>query len=201
MIADKKNINDWKKFFKEYGHLRNFDLAILADVSIECIRNWKVRCGLAVKSAKNPFNSTYRPPKVQVEVVPPEVWMNKEWFYQKYVVEGIGTNVLARMINRAKETTFGHIRRYGFKPKPLNERCKSKNPCCTYQWLYEHYEIYNFSIRKCAKLANVCESTIVNWLACHKIYIKSLSEAYSGEHGSGFGRQSNLHDYRKPVNK
>lgn len=197
ILPNPKNLKSLQVFFRDYGHLKNSDLAILANTSSSTIRRWKRRCNVANYAEGWGSNKAFRPfqgtkaSKVEVVVVPPEVWNNRDWFYQKYVVERLGIPLISRMINRDKNIVLCRFERFNIKTRSYAEASKSKNPCCTYEWLYEHYEIYGMSLEKCAALANVNPYTIYNWLAKFKIYIRNHNECMAGERNPGYGKPNN----------
>jgi transposase-like protein len=169
---------------------------MLAGTSTTTIKEWRRKCG--IKAPNNgwgsnqptrPFVGTKLEPKVY-EIVPKEIWDNPGWFYQKYVVEELGVHALAKMIDRDIKIVLSRLKRFGIQTRTTQEAVKSKNKCCTREWLEEHYVIYGYSLRKCAELAGVNRYTIYNWLVKYNIYIRDRYDAVSGELGPSYGRKN-----------
>ena len=207
-MLDPNNINALKKFFEENPSLSTYELAVIAGKSPSTIRNWKRKCGLALKESPFPKGREYT--RRQVDSVEDQgIWDTKEWFNQKYAVEGLGIPTIAKMINKSVSLVAARLKRYEIQTRSHSEAVKSINDCCNEEWLYFHYASRDqyvdwctknakqvkaeggqaLSLAKCAKLANVVPYTIYNWLVHFKIPMRDINEAMAGEGNPFYGRK------------
>lgn len=192
MKIDSSNTDSLKEFFESHKGLTTSQLAIVANTATCTILDWKRKCGI-VKSA-------YKKPPKKAKGPIPNNWDNKEWFEQAY--EKMGLRAIALKIGKGKNWQFvaNRLKRYGIPRKTHNERTISKNPCCDNGWLHYYYaDRYDYlkwckiekiepcdeggqrlSLTKCAELAGVSPNTITNWLVLHKMKIRNISEAKTG---------------------
>lgn len=192
---DPSNLNSLKLFFEENKFLKATELAQIARRSVRTIRLWRERCGII--SNGNGWGNHYKTRPfvgVSIKKQPPvivdrSIWNSKEWFWQKYIIEGFGVPTIARIINRDERIVWTKLKKYGVPIRSRAVASASKNPCCVREWLEEHYEIYGYSLHKCAELADVTPITICNWLAKFNIYIRDSYEAGAGERNAFYGRQ------------
>lgn len=188
-----KNIHELKQFFEENEGLTNAQLAMLANISISTIIQWKRRCGIIKTPPRGVKEKTTTEPI-------PENWDNKEWFEQAY--EKMGLRAIACLIGKGKNWLFvaRRLKKYGIPRKTAAERSASKNPCCDEEWLHYYYadrKTYlkwcrknkiasckeggqRLSALKCAELAGVSSDTIACWLTLYKMEIRGISEAQTG---------------------
>jgi len=187
---------DWAAFFSEYGEFANSDLAAIAGCSVSTIRNKKRLLGISLSEAlfTRPYKEERRANQYE-SVEDPAIWDNEEWFRQKYEVEKLGKQTIARIINRPRTIVVRRLRKYNI----FSTVKQPVHPCCTEEWLIYHYcvrEDYvdwceernkipeegggmGLPLRGCAAIADVCKYTIYNWLAKFGIYIREKREALS----------------------
>lgn len=179
---DVKNVRSLIKFFQENEFMTNSEMAQLVNISSRTIRYWKKKCNIKDKMPHF-FIIRKGPKKPYVQVLDQKVWDNHEWFNEQYIINDIGIRTLSKMINKDFHFIWNRLRRYNIKTKPRS----SQNPCCTFEWCDEHYNIYGYSIRKCAKLAGIHPYTFVDWLIKFKIHIRDKYEAEAGERSPLYG--------------
>lgn len=188
---------EWKEFFEEYKELKSNDQAAILGCSSSLIRKRKRQLGLNM--SRSEMMQDYKSPQKadSYPKIGPEIWDNRDWFYEHYVVKGLGKRTIARIIDRSKEIVFRRLERYGI-PDAHHEH-KVTNPCCDEEWLVRHYcrrRDYlkwceengrdplpdggmGLPIYPCAEIAGVSRYTIYNWLSKFGIYIRANTEAVS----------------------
>lgn len=194
---DPSNLKTLKLFFEENEYLSTTELAQIAGKSVRTIRLWRARCGIVSNGngwgqqyASRPFKGVSNKRQALPIVTNRKEWDTKEWFWQKYVVDGFGAPTIARIINRDERIVWHKLHVYGIPIREYAVAASSKNKCCTREWLEEHYEIYGFPLHKCADLAGVTAQTICNWLARFNIHIRDRYEAQAGERHRDYGKPS-----------
>lgn len=182
------------KYLDHYKYLQSSEIARLTGRSIKQVNEWRRKagktsvCTWGTNQKKRPFIGT-KPSKVVVPIVTdPIIWDNAEWFREQYETKQYGMPLIARMIQRKTCIVYNRLKKYGIPTRGLSS-ITSKNPCCDYKWLDENYVIQEFSLRKCAKLANVNPYTIINWLTKFGIHIRDKYEAMSGDRNAFYGRK------------
>lgn len=143
--------------------------ALLAGVCVKTIQRWKHRLGIynpnngwGSKQPKRPFKS-FIPPDTTKPVLPTYVQpVTDEWLNKMYE-KGYGKRRVAIMCGLDRIKLY---KRY------KNSRKEILHPCCTKEWLEEHYEILGLNYRQCAKIADVNPYTIYNWLIKFSIPIR-----------------------------
>ncbi len=138
--------------------------------------------------------------KREVKVVPPSVWRNKEWFYEMYIVQGKGIYNIARIIDRDKNIVIHNLKRFGIE-RQTHRRNVSKHPCHSREWLEEHYEIEGKSIAELARMADVNNYTICNWLVKFCIPIRDIYECKEGELNPFYGKPLTHAKHKRSTTK
>lgn len=207
-MLNPNNVNDLKKFFEANPHLSTYELAIVAGRSPSTIRNWKRKCGIALKESPFPKGREYKKRDVIITTDKGE-WDCKDWFIEKYVTEGLGIPTIARMISKSVSLVAGRLKKYEIPTRPHNEAVKSINQSCDEAWLYFNYATRDqyvewctknakpvdpdggkaLSLAKCSKIAGVVPYTIYNWLVRFKIPMRDINEAMSGENNPFYGKK------------
>jgi len=180
---DAKNVRSLQIFFKENEFMRTTELAQLANVSVKTIINWRKKVGI---KSKPRFHQGVRHKKHEIQ--PVEKWNDRDWLYQKIVVEGCGVHKICRMANRNIRTVYTKVKKLGIPLRDPKVASASKNPCCDRKWLLDHYVTLGLTLRQCAKIANVCPYTIYNWLVKYHIEIRDNYEALVGERSPRYGK-------------
>lgn len=186
---------DWRAFFRQNKYHTTMEQAQLAGVSIRTIQRWKKKTGILGKGngwgnhhEERPFNGV-RHKKLAVQSIPREL-LTEKWLRETYEERGIGIHTIARMVNRDIATVRGQLRRFNIPMRKHSQAVRSTNPCCTREWLEEHYVVLGKSIRACAQLAEVSRYTIYNWLVKFSIPIRDKYECAAGELSPWFGNSS-----------
>jgi len=194
-----------RKFFEDAKYYHRDELAKAARRSIITIDKWAKKSGVREKRKQFAERKTKQAPVKFELVTDPAIWDNREWFYQKYVINKIGYISIARIIGRRPIIVYKRLKKY--KITLRKENYKSPNPCCNEEWLMKYYATPADYRRwcqankrdidpdggqcldqiRCAKLANVRQFTIYNWLIKFNIPIRDCNEArvysYRKKHG------------------
>lgn len=172
MDFDTSNPRAIKAFFKEYEHLRCLEMAQIARVSLRTITYWRKKLGINRKQQK--FFKPH-PKKPRNQPLDEKIWRNEEWFRQKYEIEGLGKDRIARLISRNRSIVHMLLKRFNIKRREWTKPASS-NPCCTEEWVRYHYEALGYSEGKCAELAGVNRYTFKTWLAKYDIVPRTRAE-------------------------
>lgn len=105
--------------------------------------------------------------------IPYAEYRDREWLYQKYIVDKLSGYQIAELCKVSNVTIFNWLKRFNIPILIIN---KYKNR----EWLYRKYWIEELSTTQIAKLINVCISTINKWLRMFNIPRRSMSEALKG---------------------
>lgn len=193
MRLDKK---DLMVFFERNSYLTTMEQAQMAGVSTKTIQRWKHKCGIKLKNRgwgsgykERPFVGT-KMKKEKIEIIHDRnIWNNKEWFVEMYVQRGYTGLRMAKMINRDHALVRMKLKKFGIPIRSHSEVVHSKNPCCSREWLEEHYEILEMSANECAKLAKVNFYTIHNWLVKFGMPIRDIYESQYGHRNPFYGKR------------
>jgi hypothetical protein len=217
MIVDPSDVNSLKSFFNEYGWMTASAQAVLVGRSISTVRRWRRKCELAPKG-KTPHAGRQPAPLPVGQVLPREVWDNKEWLAENYKL--YGTTHMGKMAGVSGRLIYNRLIKYGIKPRKVGENV-TRHDCCNESWLYYHYSTRDeyvkwcrtnktapdkhggmaLNLRECADLAGVVSGTIVNWLTKFNIRIRGRSEAWSGERNPMYGKRHKASTKRKIRDK
>lgn len=167
-MIDPNNKESLLNFFNRYNHLKNHELAVLANRSTSTIREWKRKCGLSVGGKQLYPRVIFK----KLVPTPPDNWDNKEWFYDMYVNKKYGTGILAQILGLARSTIWKKLRKYNIKLRSNIDSKRSKNKYCNEEWLRKYYEEYGWSTGNCAEAAGVQSATIYDWLIRFKIKVR-----------------------------
>lgn len=207
-MLNPNNIDSLKKFFDDNPHLSTYELAIVAGRSPSTIRNWKRKCGIALKESPFPKGREYKKRDV-VSVTDKGQWDSKEWFHARYITDGLGIPTIARMISKSVSLVAGRLKKYEISTRAHSEAVKSVNQSCDEAWLYFNYATRDqyvewctknakqvdpeggkaLSLAKCSEIAGVVPYTIYNWLVRFKIPMRDINEAMSGENNPFYGKK------------
>jgi transposase len=117
--------------------------------------------------------------------------VTKDWLYQKYIVEGLGTSKIAQLVNRHPKRVYEWIVDYGI---PLRTREWSNEagtqPFHSKEWIHEQYVVLSRSGSDIAQDFGVTERLIYFWLKKHGIARRTVSEARSVKHWGQSGEDN-----------
>lgn len=184
-----------KKFFEDNKYYNKDELAKAARRSSVTINKW-ARKTIREKQKQFAKRKTQQQKQELPSITDQAIWDNRDWFYQKYIVEKYGIVAISRIIGRKQLIVNRRLKKYNIETRKENN--KSPSPYCNEEWLMKHYatpadymrwckqnkkEIDPnggtcLSIRACAKIANVGIYTIYNWLIRFNIPIRDRHEAY-----------------------
>lgn len=184
-----------------YDYCKTSEVAILEGLSIRGIQERRRNKGIFSKGngwggnhKERPFESIKVPPNKINDRLPRitdrNIWDNAAWFHEMYIVNRYGIYLISEMIDRDMFIVRRKLKRYGIKTRSIEEAVRSKNKCCTYEWLEEHYIILGYSILKCAEIADVNGYTIIAWLTKFGIKIRDKYEALAGERSVRYGKKN-----------
>jgi predicted HTH domain antitoxin len=176
--GDPASLRAW---FAAHPYLAANDHARVAGVSLRTVRRWQQAAGLPPARRRAPRHR--RPPEPAPPPAPPD-WRAGTWLADQYPRHSV--RQIARAIGRSYPATRRLLLRRGVALRAPKEAVRSRHPCCTPGWLFEHYEARASSLTRCALLAGVSRSTMTAWLLRHRIRIRSNPE------------QQTLHEDRNP---
>lgn len=185
-----------------YDYCKTSEVAILEGLSIRGIQERRRNKGIFSKGngwggnhKERPFESIKVPPNKINDRLPRitdrNIWDNAAWFHEMYIVNRYGIYLISEMIDRDIFIVRRKLKRYGIKTRSVEEAVRSKNKCCTYEWLEEHYIILGYSILKCAEIADVNGYTIIAWLTKFGIKVRDKYEALAGDRSVKYGSKKN----------
>ena len=163
---NKKDIKALKEWFDKYAHLTNNQLARLLDISNWAVRDYKNKAGIKGKTPKHRprninWSITTAPPKnIPRDIADEELTSLLKTYSISQISKSMGISAVA---------LYYHIKKRGISYRKKDQIDVSKNPCCSYEWLYENYFLKYRSCTKCAELAGVYPQTIASWLNKFKI--------------------------------
>jgi len=217
MIIDPSDLESLKAFFAEYDWMTISQQAILVGRSISTIRIWRRRCGILPRSQR-PHIGKYPPALTVNNILPKEVWDNKEWLEGNYKKHG--TSYLGKLAGVSPATIHRRLKKYDIPIRKIGQYA-IVHQCCNERWLYYHYSTKQeysewckqndlipdsrggmaLNLRECAELAEVSIGTIVNWLTKFGIRMRNRSEAWSGAGNPMYGRHHKAATRRKIRDK
>lgn len=163
--VDFTDIGSIQKWFADHPYLTTNDHAQIANRSTLWIRQQKRKAG--IKSRTPPVLPVAKPIKKPLIDVPPD-WDTKEWLEwasTRYTIRRIALST-----GKSMRTIYSRYKKWGLKPTYVS---KSQNPCCTEEWVREHYVNQRLSQKECAKLAGICTQAFANWLNRFKIAVRT----------------------------
>lgn len=109
-----------------------------------------------------------------------KLYKDKNWLYQKYIVENISTYRLAKTQNVATSTIRYYLNKFNIKTRSLEQSInpnirpfyKDKN------WLFNQYINKKKSIKEIAKICNVSLMPVFDYLKKFNIKIRNSSQAH-----------------------
>lgn len=174
-ISDKKRL---RAFFEDNFILTTYELATTLKIDPATVRVWKQECGIPLDPTNNiPPEWEYHKTKRKVKKVPPEVWDNKEWFYEHYINQNLGSYTIARMIGKSISFVVSKLRKLGIPVRTHAEAVSSRNKYCNKEWLEEFYVKRRLSLRRCGAIAGVSDYGILRWLVKFGIESRDKYEA------------------------
>lgn len=183
VTPDGSNLCSLRVFFEQNRFLTTSELAILAERSMETVRLWRRRCGLPNKAKPN-FGPCVLPIRQEVEFVGRDGLDDPVWLRQKYEAEHCGLGIIARMCGCGRKQVLARLRLFNIPTRPFADVVGSRHPCCTRDWLDQHYVVEGLTLRECAELAGVNPYTIIRWLAKFGIPTRTVGEAVYGRRKS-----------------
>ncbi len=110
-----------------------------------------------------------------------KLYQNREWLYQKYIVEKLSTCQLAKIQNVATSTIQYNLNKFNIKTRNL-QQSKSLNPNRRYfyrdkDWLFNQYVSKKKPTIEIAKICNVSHVSIFHYLKKFNIKKRSRSQA------------------------
>ena len=164
---DTTDIDQLKNFFNDHKDYKTHEIACKFDVPVSTVRFWKQKAGIKdyTEAAERliEMKSKYEPGEYEL-IDDPKIWDNRDWFYKKYVEEGLGTAIISKMINRSRPTIIKRLKRYRIDIRSMDICRRSKNKYFDKEWLIDKYYNNHMPRYKVAKLAGVSDYTISNWL-------------------------------------
>lgn len=168
---------------EDHQFMTNMEIAQCAGVSVKTVQNWKKAKNIPNNVTTWGGNCSSRPfsyinrgiayPKVTDR----KIWDNKFWLNYMYNEVRLGTSIISSIVGRSNFYVKRRFRRYGIKLRSIKEGSVTLNPYCVKEWLEEHYVLERKTLSECARLANVNNYTIYNWLVKYGFEIRDKYEA------------------------
>lgn len=107
--------------------------------------------------------------------------IDKDWLYNKYVIQQKNAYEIGDMINRSSATVYYYLNKYDISIRSLSESHTLKNNrFLAKDELYNLYIIKKLSAYNIATQFNTTPKTITNWLHYYNIPVRDLSECKRG---------------------
>lgn len=172
--VDVNDISSIQQWFITHSYLSTNEHSQISGRSSFWIRKKKRMAGLTGKKPPVLPKSTSQKQIINIEV--PENWKSEEWLRE--IIKTNSCNAVRKAIGVCEKTLYTYLARFNI-PRPNRKQATlSKNPCCTYEWCYEHYINQNLTQRECAKRAGICQQAFANWLNRFNIPIRTSHEYY-----------------------
>jgi hypothetical protein len=168
--VDRRDPASLRAWFDAHSFLTSNDQARIAEVSLQTVRRWKRLAGLPAAPRRCP---SYRRP-ARPAPAPPADWRAGTWLAEQYPSHSI--REIARAIGRSYTATRRQLRRRGVAFPTPREAVRSRHPCCTRAWLFDHYMVRGLSVTRCARLAGVSRSTLTGWLLSFQFGVRCNTE-------------------------
>ncbi|MBY0514616.1 MAG: hypothetical protein K2P78_11970 [Gemmataceae bacterium] len=165
--SDRSSLRAW---FDAHGYLTANDMARIGDVSLRTVGRWKRAAGLPAAARTRP---AYRRPPPS-PLVAPAGWNDGCWLAEQYPAHSI--RAIARAVGRSYTWTRRRLLRLGVRFPTQREAVRSRHPCCTLAWVFDHYVVESLSVTRCARLARVSRSTLISWLLAFRLRVRTNTE-------------------------
>ena len=175
MISKKYKDKDWL-YQKYWGEkLSAVKIAELCGISDETIFTWMRKFGILRRTLSEAVKKN-------------GLFENKDWLYQKYLVEELSTIQIAELCKCGKRTISRRMKRFNIKIRTFSEaqniakksrapRHSEDRPYKHKSWLQQKYLKEKLSLSQIGELCKVDQVTIHNWMKKFGIKIRTLSDA------------------------
>jgi len=140
--------------------------------------------------------------------------VDREWLYQKYVVEGLGTYRIGQIVGRDPKRVYEWLIGYGIPTRKRGWNLtgdesdrdagsgngQSPKPYLDRDWLYQEYVVKQRSAAEIAADFDCKENNILYFLDKHGISKRSISEAREVKHWGLSGEQNGMYGVRGEDN-
>lgn len=120
--------------------------------------------------------------------------VSRDWLYQKYVVEGLGTSKIGKLVKRDSKRVYEWlvdleipIRKRGWKNQLTGKLYQDK------EWLRQKYQEEGISASDIAKQFEVTEANILFFMRRHNIPRRTISEARALKHWGSPGELNGMY--------
>lgn len=121
---------------------------------------------------------------------------DRDWLYQKYVVEGLSTYQIAKIVDRNPKQVYAWLKGYGI---PIRERAwdtTDHQPFHDKEWLIREYVEKQRSTGDIAKEFDVSEPAIIHFMRKHGIKRRNASETRVIKHWGQVGEKNPMYGKR-----
>lgn len=109
--------------------------------------------------------------------------VDKDWLHQKYIVEGLGTYQIGKLVKRNPKQVYQWLIGYGIETRKRDWVTEAgAQPFHDREWLYDQYVNKELSAQEIASQFSVTEGLILFWLRKHDIERRNVSEARDIKH-------------------
>ena len=165
ITVDLKNPRSLYKFFSDFNHLTDRELASALKIKISRVRRLKRISGHKCK--EYPYKSRYGLAKPVYDLHPETCWDNSIWFRR---MRNYGIDRLAKMLKIGVGQVLERFEKYNTPSRHTFN--PPKHPCNKYEWIFHHYWVLKLSISKCSIIADVAKSTFSDWMSQHHIPLR-----------------------------
>lgn len=175
-----------RNWFINHPYLSLGDTALIADVCLNTVLDWRRAAGIKSRPIKPPKFFSGR--RAALPPAPPG-W-DTDWVIDQYdaghslwqiaIAAGVSVIAIYKRMKRRKKNL-----------RSVKDSARSRHPARTRAWVFDHYVVQHLSMVQCAKIAGVSRFTFRTWLNHFGIRARSASEqnllVYNGNLGSKAG--------------
>lgn len=121
---------------------------------------------------------------------------DRDWLYQKYIVEGLSTYQIAKLVQRNPKQVYNWIRDYGIQLRERAWDTEEHKPYHDKEWLIREYVEKQRSTGEIAADFGVNEAGIIHFMRRHGIKRRNTSEARAVKHWGQPGEKNPMYGKR-----
>jgi len=119
-------------------------------------------------------------------IVNPNLINNKEWIFNKYCINKLGTPSIAKLLATKSYLVIKKLKEFDIKLRGYDDSNAKNRP--SKDWLIENYVNKRYSISKCAKIFKSGFDTIYSALRDYNLEIRNASEQHIGDLNEFYGK-------------
>lgn len=131
----------------------------------------------------------------------PEEPVNREWLYQRYVVDGLGTYAIAKLVKRDPKTVYRWLCVFDIPIRARKwENTPGRLPFHDRDWLVSEYIGQERSAQEIADEFRVTAANVYHFLRLHGIRRRTTTEARDAKHWSSPGDKNPMYGMTGDLN-